>query len=260
VAVACSRQPSAVFTQNVAERMKAVAKDAEVVVVAPLQIAVTPKNGKRTIVDLADLWKGCGEKADCGEPVDRYLRSLAAATLVVEAPVKREYLRPVIRNVLNVPASEAAAVSEPFVGDLVIVYVLDAGGTRRPLAPADLAALGLDKAGLRAAAAANLEAAGPGIPYEPTDTPRVFVVSPPDGYAASRLLLHARWEALKGEVTGELIVIAAHAHYVFFTGSGEDQETRAGMKSHATDRLDGSDGLSLAVLRWTPEGWVPFTG
>jgi uncharacterized protein YtpQ (UPF0354 family) len=229
-------------------------------VVAPLQIAVTPKNGKRTAVDLTDLWKSCGEKADCAEPVDRYVRSLAAGSFVVEAPAKREYLRPVIRMASNLTASEATAVSEPFVGELVIVYVFDSGEARRPVAPADLAALGLDKAGLRAAAVANLEAAGPAIPYEPSDTPRVFAVSPPDGYAAARLLLHPRWEALKGEVTGELIVTAPHARYVFFTGSGEDQAARAAMKALAADRLDGAEALSAAVLKWTPEGFVPFAG
>lgn len=259
-AVACSRPPSAVFTQNVAERMKAVVKDAEVTVVAPLQIAVTPKNGKRTTLDLTDLWKSCGAKAECAGPVDGYVRSVVAGSLVVEAPAKREYLRPLIRLASNVPPSEASAVSEPLVGELVIVYVFDSGDARRPVAPGDLQALGLDKAGIRAAAVANLEAAAPGIRYEPSDAERVFVVTTGDGYAASHLLLHKRWEVLKAEVEGDLIVVAPHQRVVVFTGSGEAKATRDRMRALAQDHLDGADGLSPAVLKWTPEGWVPFAG
>jgi hypothetical protein len=259
-AVACSRQSSGAFTQSVAESLKAASRDAEVAVVGPLQVAVTPKNGKRTSLDLTELWKSCGGKPDCGEPVERYVRSVVAGTLVVEAPAKREYLRPLIRVRSNLSPAEAAAVSEPLVGDLVIVYVLDSGDARRPVAPADLQALGLDKAGLRAAAVANLEAAAPDIPHEPSDAPRVFVVRTADGYAASRLLLHKRWEALKAEVAGDLLVVVPHQRVMFFTGSGEDKATRDRMKALAADRMDGADGLSPTVLKWTPEGWVPFAG
>ena len=158
------------------------------------------------------------------------------------------------------PPAEEKAVSEPLVGELVIVYIFDSGNARRPVTPADLPALGLDKAGLRAAAVANLEGAEKEIPREETETPRVFRISPPDGYAASRLLLGKGWEALKAEVEGDLIAIAPHEHYVFYTGSGEVKATRDRMRALATDRMDGSDGLSLAVLKWTPQGWVPFGG
>jgi hypothetical protein len=259
-AAACSREPSGAFTKSVADRLKASAKDTEVTVVAPLQVAITPREGKRTIVDLTDLWKSCGARVECGEPVDRFVRSVLAGAIVVEAPPKREYLRPLIRVKGNLSAAEEAAVSEPLTGDLVIVYVFDSGAARRPVAPADLQSLGLDKTGLRAAAVANLKAVGPGIPHDSTDTEKVYVVSPPDGYAASRLLLLEGWEPLKADLQGDLIAIAPHERYVFFTGSGEEKAARDRMKSLAADRLDGADGLSPAVLKWTPQGWVPFSG
>jgi uncharacterized protein YtpQ (UPF0354 family) len=260
ILAACSRDPSAAFTSRVADRLKAAAKGADVAVVAPLQVAVTPKEGKRTTLDLTDLWKSCGSRVDCGEPVDGYVRSVVANALVVEAPAKREYLRPLIRLKSNLSTAEAAAVSEPLAGELVIVYVFDSGAARRPVAPADLQTLGLDKAGLRSAAVANLKAAAAEIPHEATDAERVYVVSPPDGYAAARLLQLEGWEPLKAEVQGDLIAIAPHERYVFFSGSGEDKATRDRLRALAADRMDGADGLSPVVLKWTPQGWVPFTG
>jgi hypothetical protein len=257
---ACSRPQAAAFTQSVAERLEAASKGSEVTVVAPLQIAITPRHGKRTALDLTDLWKTCG-KLDCGVPVDNYVRGVLAGSLVFEAPAKREYLRPLIRTRSNLPPEEARAVSEPLVGELVIVYVLDSGDARRPVMPADLAALGLEKPSLRAAAVANLAAAGAPIPHEASEpAPHVFVVTTGDDYAASRLLLLGGWEALKPEVEGDLLAIAPNQRSLFFTGSGEDKVTRGWLKSLASDHLDGAGSLSPEILKWTPQGWVPFSG
>lgn len=258
-AVACSRSQGA-FTQSVAQRFQTAAKGAEVAVVAPLQISITPQHGKRTSLDLTDLWKTCGGKVDCGA-VDTYVGSVLSGSVVVEAPAKREYLRALIRTSANLPPSEVGAISEPLAGDLVIVYVLDSGDARRPVLPGDMQALGLDKGGLRAAAIANLQAATPAIPHEPSDpSPHVFVVTTGDDYAASRLLLLEGWGALKPEVEGDLLAIASHQRSVFFTGSGEDQASLKWFKALAADHMDGAGGLSPAILKWTPQGWVPFSG
>jgi hypothetical protein len=259
--IGCSRPQSAAFTQRVAERLKAASKGAEVTVVAPLQVAITPHHGKRTALDLTDLWKACAGNLDCGAPVETFVGGVLAGALVVEAPAKREYLRPLIRTRSNLPASEAGALSDPLVGELVIVYVLDSGDARRPVMPGDLQALGLEKSGLRVAATANLAAGALAIPHEPSDpAPRVFVVTTGDDYAASRLLLLEGWGALKPEVEGDLLAIAAHQRTVFFTGGGEDKATLKWFKSLASDHLDGAGGLSPDILKWTPQGWVPFSG
>jgi len=261
VAGACSRQPaSAAFTQKVAERLKAASHGAEVAVVGPLQVAITPKNGKKTSLDLTSLWKGCGEKVECGEPVEQYVRSVVPASLAVEVPAKLEYLRPILKTRENLPPA-GQAVFQPFVGELVVAYVFDSGDSKRPVAPGDLQALGLDAAQLHAAALANLEAARPDIPHEPSEaSPRVITVRTGDAYAASLLLFHKRWEGLKAEVEGDLIVMAPKQDILLFTGSGEDKATRGQLKSLAADHLDGAGSLSMAILKWTPAGWVPFVG
>lgn len=260
-AFGCSRQSGRdAFTRSVAGRLRAALPGAAVAVAGPLQVAITPRNGKQTSLDLTSLWKDCGERVECGEPVEQYVRSVVPASLAVEVPAKREYLRPVLRTKENLPAA-GQLVSRPFVGELVVAYVFDSGDSKRAVAPGDLEALGLDEAGVHAAALANLEAARQEIPHAPSESaPRIQVVATGDAYAASLLLLPQRWEALRSEVQGDLIVVAPHQGFVFLTGSGEDKATRGQLKALAVDRLDGAGALSLAPLKWTPAGWVPFAG
>lgn len=260
-AAACARQPQrAAFTQKVAERLKAASVGAEVAVVGPLQIAITPKAGKKTALDLASLWKACAEKVECGDPVEQYVRSVVPRSLVVEVPAKREYLRPVLKTRQNLPP-EGQGVFRPFVGELAVTYVFDSGDGKRPVAPGDLKALGLDEAQVHAAAMANFEAVAKEIPHEPSSpASRVLVVRTGDEYAASRLLLLQLWAPLKSEVEGDLIVVAPTQDLVAFTGSGADKATRAELKAFVADHLDSSRPLSPAMLKWTPAGWVPFAG
>jgi Protein of unknown function (DUF1444) len=258
-AAACARQPdSAEFTRRVAERVKQAHGDADVAVVGPLQISVTPRNGRKTALDLAGVWKSCGERLGCGAPLEQYLASVVAASLVVEAPAKPEYLRPVLTMRPNLPPP-GQSLSRAFVGDLVITYALDSGNATRPVTPADLQSLGLDEAGVHAAAIANLEAARPGIPHEPAeDSSPVWLVRTGNAYAASLLLLHDRWAALKPELKGELVVAAPHQNTLLVTGSGEGKEALERLKALAADHLDGAGGLTPLLLEWTPTGWVPF--
>ena len=260
-AAACARQPQrAAFTQKVAERLKAASVGAEVAVVGPLQIAITPKGGKKTALDLASLWKACAEKVECGDPVEQYVRSVVPRSLVVEVPAKREYLRPVLKTRGNLPPA-GQGVFRPFVGELAVTYVFDSGDGKRPVAPGDLKALGLDEAQVHAAAMANFEAVAKEIPHEPSSpASRVFVVRTGDEYAASRLLLHQLWAPLKSEVEGDLIAVAPNQELVVFTGSGGDKATRGELKALVADHLDSSRPLSPAMLKWTPAGWVPFAG
>ena len=171
-----------------------------------------------------------------------------------------EYLRPILKTRENLPPA-GQAVFQPFVGELVVAYVFDSGDSKRPVAPGDLQALGLDAAQLHAAALANLEAFAKEIPHEPSSPEsRVFVVRTGDEYAASRLLLLQLWAPLKSEVEGDLIAVAPNQELVVFTGSGADKATRGELKAFVADHLDSSRPLSPAMLKWTPAGWVPFAG
>jgi hypothetical protein len=255
---ACSSDTAkAAFTRRVAERVKTTAAGAEVVVVAPLQITVTPAGGKTTTLDLTSLWQSCGEKVDCGAPVDQYAGSVVGPSLVVEAPVKREYLRPSLGVRSNLRPVDS--VFQPFVKDLVSTCVLDSPQANRALVSGDLAALGLDAAQAHAAALANLEAAFPAISAEAvSDAPGVFVLTMKD--AAGALLLVSRFEPLKAQVKGELIALPVHRDFVYFTGSEEGKVARDKARSLASDHIDGARALGPEWIKWTPAGWVSFPG
>ena len=250
----CSRAPdSDAFTRKLAERIKQKSPDAEVAVVGPLQVAVTPRNGRRTSLDLSGLWKSCGQKLDCGAPLEQFLASVVSPSLVVEAPVKKEYLRPLLKTTENLTPAEQR-LSRPFLAGLAVCYALDAGNARRSVGPGDLQALGLDAAGVEAAALANLGTAP--VLHELADgSERVLVVRTGDPYAASALLQPERWQELKGEVKGELIVAAPNQEVLLATGFGEGKPGLDELRRRASGFVEGPGVLTTELLQWSPAGF-----
>jgi hypothetical protein len=272
LAAAGCRAREDAFTQRVAKRLRETRPGLEVTVAARFHIQTRNADGSRNDVYLDNLWRECqAQGGDCEEAIGRHVRLSGQFTPDLDSYVKAEAVRAVLKDrewLANVremtkkkgppeKARENEIVSRPFAGDLFVVYVFDMPDGMRMVARGDMAKLKLDEAKLEALAIANLEATLPALTFELLEPgSKIRVVHVGDSYEASRLLLHAWWKPVAGQLAGDLVVAAPTRDYVFFTGAREDV---AGLRSLARRVSDeGGHALSPRLLRWTQAGWEAY--
>ena len=154
-------------------------------------------------------------------------------------------------------AQDAALLAEPWVGELMVVYVADLPRGMRLLMGSDLAELGLERKALRALA--NLRKAVGPLALEALQEPEgVYVLGTGDSSDAARLLLPELWAPLAKQVQGRLVVVAPTRDRVLATGSknavGLGGLRRAGEGMVSTQAYP----LSTQLLQWSPAGWTVF--
>lgn len=154
-------------------------------------------------------------------------------------PVTRATLLPVVVSRDDRGVSPDA-LTEDFVGELRVGYLIGDPADERMLTRRDLDSFGLSHRDLRRAAAEGLYEAldGIGIHGQPPALMLSF-----DGIESSALLAHRFWDDLERSVPGELVVGAPARDVVIFTGSGSS----SGMEKvrRAVDRVLFAGGSHL---------------
>jgi Protein of unknown function (DUF1444) len=268
----CRHRAEDAFSERVAARARRQPGVRMARVADRFHLTITPAKGEAVQMYLDNLWRDCQNRPEtCDDSIERALQ-LHGGQMFDEAFIKGETVRAVLKDRLwmeNVDkvtkaahkagdkAADNALVSRPFVADLSVVYVFDLPDGMRMINHGDLAKLKLDVDGLHRLAVVNLETNLPPLSSEPIDAgATVHVVHVGDSYEASRLILHDRWAEVAKQVKGDLIVSAPSRDFVYFTGSREDL---TGLRALAAQSADQGHALTTTLLRWTAQGWEPFS-
>jgi len=161
------------------------------------------------------------------------------ATLADVMPVVRacSYLQDLNRKRIEDSKVELGDVlQEPFVGDLCVAYVLDLQVSMSFVHEASLAKLGTDMKGLKASALANLRLRSAQVTIGVGED--LYLVSLPDGYTSSLLLVTEFWNPEKFPVSGGILVFPVSRDNVAVTGTLSRAAPRLAAKARELYRSD----------------------
>jgi hypothetical protein len=155
-------------------------------------------------------------------------------------------------------ADNELAVGE-FLEDVQVMFVLDFPEGTQLVSRGMMAAWGMDEARLYQRALANLDGAAGELRVKPVGKlPWLSVIDAEDGYAASRVLLHWRWEPLARQAGGSLIMGMPARDVVVFTASTDLEKLQQLRDTVQTVEAHEAHPVSRKLFRWTPGGWREF--
>ncbi|MFZ5508833.1 MAG: DUF1444 family protein [Pseudomonadota bacterium] len=155
-------------------------------------------------------------------------------------------------------ADNELAVGE-FLEDVQVMFVLDLPEGAQLVSRGMMAAWGMDEARLYQQALANLDTAAGELRVKSVGKlPWLSVIDAEDGYAASRVLLHWRWEPLVRQAGGALIMGMPARDVVVFTASTDADKLRQLRDTVETVEGHEAHPVSRRLFRWTPGGWREF--
>lgn len=148
----------------------------------------------------------------------------------------------------------SAFLSRPFVGDLMLVYVVDMPNRVRTMNEHDRDALHLDADGLDTLARKNLQAAFPAVHLVAVDEGPLLTNDAGDDYDAALLALPSLWQPLAHQL-GSLVVTAPARNRVLASKKADVSKLR-----EATDKAYSREehSLSRTLFEWSPSGWKPL--
>jgi uncharacterized protein YtpQ (UPF0354 family) len=216
-------------------------------------------NDEQWVVNLHRPWTSCrGKFEDCAEVVDHYVAEiLKIAQRQAAGPASRSQLMAVIRPagyLQELPEKvRAQVISEPFVADLLVLYVVDEGGAARGAKSEDLSASGTGREALSALARENLAGVLP--PLMKCERDSVVVLAAQNYYESSRLLLGAQWADLAAKAGGS-IVVAAPGNDVLVIACNPNPTVLGKLSAVALKLWQSADRpLSPSLFEWTGNGW-----
>jgi uncharacterized protein YtpQ (UPF0354 family) len=221
--------------------------------------ALVLTNDKQWVVNLHRPWASCRERdQDCSGIVAHYVAEvLKLARRDATGPATRSQLMAVVRTADYLGALpeevRAKAISEPFIANLIVVYVVDEGGTVRGAKIEDLKATGTGREALRAVTQGNLSRVLP--PVAKCDRDSVVVLAAQNYYESSRLLLGGQWSDLAAKAGGT-IVVAAPGNDVLVIACNPGPTALGKLPEIAVKLWQSADRpLSPRLLEWTDDGW-----
>jgi len=168
----------------------------------------------------------------------------------------RARLRAVIRDqsyLEQLPMEvRASTLSEPFLGHMVILYLVDDRGAARGAQAADLAESGVTREALRAVVEWNLAQ----VLVGPLSCTSHSVSEPAhhDYYESSRLLLDKQWADLSA--LGGTVVVAVPSNDTLFVACNPTPETIQKLSVVVQNTyLGAARRVSPSLLTWSSEGW-----
>jgi uncharacterized protein YtpQ (UPF0354 family) len=221
--------------------------------------ALVLTNDKQWVVNLHRPWTSCrDENEDCAGVVDHYVAEvLKVAQRQAAGPASRSQLMAVIRPagyLQGLPEHvRAQVISEPFVADLLVLYVVDEGGAARGAKSEDLSASGTSREALSALARENLAGVLP--PLMKCERDSVVVLAAQNYYESSRLLLGGQWADLAAKAGGS-IVVAAPGNDVLVIACNPSSTVLGKLSAVALKLWQSADRpLSSSLFEWTGNGW-----
>ena len=178
-----------------------------------------------------------------------------------DAPLGREAIVPIVLDAPAMARQESLAgkrlARRHLCADLWTVYANAAAVKAVYLTEEQMLALAISAADLHALALANLEAKLTGVQRHGDGGAELLACG--GGFETSLLLFHETWEAIAEEISGDVVACVPARDRVIFTGSavpGGVERLRAAaekiMQTHA-------EPVSGTLLRWTGDGWEPWT-
>jgi uncharacterized protein YtpQ (UPF0354 family) len=251
------------FTRSVLARFQTAIPKAKFAYVEPLVLsALGPRSDAPAKVSVDRLRHECKERpADCDAIVGDYVAKAAAILTHEDAPATRDAVVASVRNraVLdNFPPDVAKTMlTEPLVGDLIVLYMVDSAQAARSLDSKDLAALKLDRTEAAKLARKNMGARLGSVVADLEMKPgEVSIIHTGEFYETSRLLQSDQWSALAARVK-KPIVVAVPASDVIVVAAGVDADMRARLHV-GVDRIfaENERPVSKGLYRWSGTGWV----
>lgn len=249
----------AAFTRSMRERMIAAGARDAVVGDEPLVLRVTAPNGHDLQVNLHNVWTACHRDADACEPSAAELVS-AAVTQPAETG-GRDTLVPLVRVRAYVDHTRRdlpTLWTEPFVGDLLVVYAFDAPDRYRLASMSDLTRLGLTPAEGAALARANLEARVGRIDqrlaaYTPGEA---MVFKEGNGLESSLLLQQDHWATLASRASCRFAAAAPEPDALVVLCVTSDDELARFRQAAQAIANSVSNPLTAETLVWSNGRWA----
>lgn len=248
-----------VFTEFVAEKMRRELGGMPVTVKSPLTLSVGSLQA-----NLDRIFGFCNSNRQrCLAEVDGFVKGAAQVAKERNAPLDRAAVRLVVRSSEYIRRAQGSLgqdgptlQSQPFVGGLVVLPVLDTPRAVRPLDNRDLISLSLSRDQLLELGRTNLDA---------TLRPLSEVAKPASRgqignlggnvFDTSRVLLHAHWASLVEAQNGTLLVALPATDVLLYVSESTPTAVDA-LRTLANNVMTKAPNpLSNVILKWTKDGW-----
>jgi uncharacterized protein YtpQ (UPF0354 family) len=245
----------------------AVAPELRVRITGPLAFDVEgrlghPGPGK---VSLHRIWLACGQQpASCEPEVDHFVAVLVRVETSKPQLPDRSQILPELRPRSYLEAMGpigANVVVQPFIDDLIVLYVVDSPDSTRSLTPSDAQALHLSSAELASLARENLAHRLPPLPFavEAIRAGDVHVIATGNFYESSRLLVEEDWAAIAARAPAPIVVGVPQNDIVIFV-AGIDGEQLASLRDAVRKGYEqATRPVSSHLYRWATGkegGWA----
>jgi len=213
-------------------------------------------NLERTLVRCRNVPASCTD-----ETIHLVDEAVKIATRPSSPPASRSQLMAIVRprSYLEAFPQEArgALLTEPLTEDLVVIYMVDLGGSARGAREIDLTAAGVRRDELATVARKNLEASLPRPPQKECSARNITMFATGNFYETSRLLLTDFWRDFAGK---HQLVVSAPSADALVVACDLNQRGLHDLATMTGDLFEKADrGVSKALLGWTGSGWKPQT-
>ena len=252
------------FTRQMAERFRAAFPGREVDITEPLQlrIALTPDPA---LVNVGRLYNFCASAPapECEASIDRFVASAVDGLSDLAAPIAREQLRLLVRNIEYCDSLRPAGASEqpaiiirPFVPGLCTLLMADFPTTMRGVTAEEVRGMNLEPDAAWALAERQTLADLP-RPSELEGLRDSIVAVTDFDYVTSLMLDLDGWRVAADE-QGELVV-AVPASNMIIVSRRANLTDLPSFRAAVREQMDTAErGVSPNLYRWTPAGWAPL--
>lgn len=241
------------------DALKASAPDADLRLNEGDQSIETYINGEKTLTSYVDnlfiTLQATPDSAERQDTLNQFVHSFKATLAEMSAPgtiAAPEQVMPVVRSIAMQSAlAESDAPMRPFVGDLLVYWVVDQPESISSLTNSMADMMELSPVALANLGQENLIARLPDLHAQPMDYGLTMLLL--DGnYESSFLLLDTLWNDLAQQF-GQ-VVVAVPARDLLIYADGDNTDAVASLRDIA-ERSDFSYPLTRNLLVWTTKGW-----
>jgi hypothetical protein len=211
---------------------------------------------RKVLTSFSVLLTLCACAGQGAQPAEPSAHAPGAAPETKQQMAARGRLRAVIRDqsfLEQMPISvRAATLSEPFLGRMMILYLVDDRGAARGARASDLADAGVTHEALRAVVEWNLSR----VLSEPLSCTSHALSEPAhhNYYESSRLLLDKQWADLAA--SGGTVVVAAPSNDTLFVACNPTPEVLKKLSVVVQNTYPhAARPVSASLLTWSTDGW-----
>lgn len=247
------------FTDHMAQALRRELGELPVSIKGPLTLSVGSWQA-----NLDRIYAFCRKnESACAAEADRYAKGAAQVLKAQNAPIDKGAVRLVVRASDYIKRAQASLGSDgpvlqarPLVEGLVTVAVLDTPRAIRPLDDRDLKKLEVSQEQLFEIGAGNLRSTLKPLSESARPAAAGQIGTLPDGLdQVGRVAIPAEWAPLADAQNGTLLIAMPTTDKVLYVSESSPAAIDA-LRAFARNMAGKAPNpLSLAVLKWTKEGW-----